>query len=121
MIFGFNIGNEFGGMHPAIILKNFDKELFVVPVSSKKPKEYAQIEQEFNDKIITAEECKKRKEQVTAIMQIDNIYRFKKITRWLDITRIRKVSLLRLNYSGTIGRISGEYIKNISKKIGEEF
>ena len=27
--FGFNIGNEFGGMHPAVILKNFEKELFV--------------------------------------------------------------------------------------------
>ncbi len=36
--FGFNIGNEFGGVHPAIILKSFDKELFVLPVSSKKQK-----------------------------------------------------------------------------------
>ena len=27
MDFGFNIGNEFGGMHPAIILKNFTKPL----------------------------------------------------------------------------------------------
>ena len=38
--FGFNIGNEFGGMHPAVILKNFDKDLFVLPVSSKKQIEY---------------------------------------------------------------------------------
>lgn len=38
--FGFNIGNEFGGMHPAVILKNFDKDMFVLPVSSKKPIEY---------------------------------------------------------------------------------
>ena len=45
--FGFNIGSEFGGMHPAIILKNFDKELFVLPVSSKKPKEYIKIVKEF--------------------------------------------------------------------------
>ena len=27
--FGFNIGNEFGGMHPAIILKNFENELIL--------------------------------------------------------------------------------------------
>lgn len=42
--FGFNIGNEFGGMHPAVILKNFDNDLFVVPISSKKPSEYIKIE-----------------------------------------------------------------------------
>ena len=33
--FGFNVGNEFGGMHPAVILKNFEKDLFVLPISSK--------------------------------------------------------------------------------------
>ena len=47
--FGFNIGNEFGGMHPAVILKNFDNELFVVPISSKKPKEYIKIEQDLKE------------------------------------------------------------------------
>lgn len=119
--FGFNIGNEFGGMHPAIILKSFDKELFVVPVSSKKPKEYSVIEKEFENGKITEEECKKRKERVTAIVQLDNIYRFKEMTRWADITRMRKVSLLRLNFSGTIGKIDGKYIKTISEKIGKEF
>ena len=31
--FGFNIGNEFGGMHPAVILKNFSNDLFVLPLS----------------------------------------------------------------------------------------
>ena len=41
--------------------------------------------------------------------------------RWANITRIRKVSLLRLNFSGTIGRIDGEYMNEISKKISEEF
>lgn len=48
--FGFNIGNEFGGMHPAVILKNFDNDLFVVPISSKKPPEYIKIEQDLKDK-----------------------------------------------------------------------
>ena len=54
--FGFNIGNEFGGMHPAVILKNFDNDLFVVPISSKKPPEYVKIEQALKDKRITEEE-----------------------------------------------------------------
>lgn len=119
--FGFNIGNEFGGMHPAVILKNFDNELFVVPISSKKPKEYIKIEQDLEDEIITEEECKRRKEKINSILQIDSIYRFKEMTRWADITRIKKVSLLRLNYSGTIGKISGNYINSLSNKISKEF
>ena len=61
--FGFNIGNEFGGMHPAIILKNFDNEIFVLPISSKKPKEYNKLEQDYRNKKITLEECVKKKGQ----------------------------------------------------------
>ena len=41
--------------------------------------------------------------------------------RWANITRMKKDSLLRLNLSGTIGRIDGKYISIISKKISEEF
>jgi len=119
--FGFNIGNEFGGMHPAIILKNFDKELFVLPVSSKKPIEYLIIEKNFEDGNISEEECKKQKEQVTEIIQLDSIIGFKEMTRWANITRMKKVSILRLNFSGTIGRIDGKYISIISKKISQEF
>lgn len=59
--FGFNVGNEFGGMHPAIILKNFDNELFVLPISSKKPSEYKKIEKEFNDRKITKKNMKNKK------------------------------------------------------------
>lgn len=119
--FGFNIGTEFGGMHPAIILKNFESELLVVPISSKMPKEYKKIEQDLMDDKITKEEAEKRKEKVTAIIQLDKIYRLATMTRWVDITRIRKVSMLRLNYSGTIGKIDGIYINRISEKIGKEF
>lgn len=119
--FGFNIGNEFGGMHPAIILKNFDKELFVLPVSSKKPTEYLMIEKDFKNGIISEEECKERKNKVTEIVRLDNIIGFKEMVRWANITRMRKISVLRLNFSGTIGRIDGKYIRIISKKISEEF
>ena len=119
--FGFNIGNEFGGMHPAVILKNFDKDLFVLPVSSKKPIEYERIERELENKNITKEECNKRKNKITEIVQLDNIVGFKAMTRWANITRMRKVSILRLNFSGTIGRIDGKYMSIISKKISEEF
>ena len=105
--FGFNIGNEFGGMHPAIILKNFDNEIFVLPISSKKPKEYKKLEQDYHNKKITLEECIKKKGQITEIVQIDNIYRFKDMIRWANITRMKKVSILRLNFNGTIGKVDG--------------
>ena len=119
--FGFNIGNEFGGMHPAIILKNLGEDLFVLPVSSKKPIEYAIIDKEFEDGTISAEECQQKKENITEIVQLDNIEGFKIMTRWANITRMKKVSILRLNFSGTIGRIEGKYITIISKKISQEF
>ena len=119
--FGFNIGNEFGGMHPAIILKNFDNEIFVLPISSKKPKEYKKLEQDYHNKKITLEECIKKKGQITEIVQIDNIYRFKDMIRWANITRMKKVSILRLNFNGTIGKVDGKYLSTINEKIRTEF
>ena len=119
--FGFNIGNEFGGMHPAIILKNFDNEIFVLPISSKKPKEYKKLEQDYHNKKITLEECIKKKGQITEIVQIDNIYRFKDMIRWTNITRMKKVSILRLNFNGTIGKVDGKYLSTINEKIRTEF
>ena len=119
--FGFNIGNEFGGMHPAIILKNFDNEIIVLPISSKKPKEYKKLEQDYHNKKITLEECEKKKGQITEIIQIDNIYRFKDMIRWTNITRMKKVSILRLNFNGTIGKVDGKYLSTINEKIRTEF
>lgn len=119
--FGFNIGNEFGGMHPAIILKNFGNELFVLPISSKEPKEFIKLEQEYKEGKITFDECEKRKNQITEIIQIDSIYRFKDMTRWANITRMKKVSMLRLNFNGTIGKVDGRYLNMINEKIRLEF
>lgn len=89
--FGFNIGNEFGGMHPAIILKNFGNDLFVLPVSSKKPAEYLKIEKEFNDNNISEEEMVKKKNQIIDIIQLDNIVGFRNMIRWANITRMKKL------------------------------
>ncbi len=76
--FGFNVGNEFGGMHPAVILKNFEKDLFVLPISSKKPIEYIRIEKELEHGKITLEESKKQKNEITEIIELDKINGFKK-------------------------------------------
>lgn len=119
--FGFNIGNEFGGMHPAIIVKNFNNELLVLPISSKKPKEFIKLEQAYKDGKITLEECNKKKSEIIEIVQIDSIYRFKDMIRWTNITRMKKVSILRLNFNGTIGKVDGKYLSTITEKIGLEF
>lgn len=119
--FGFNVGNEFGGMHPAIILKNFDNELFVLPISSKEPKEYKKLKEDYCNKKITHEEYEKKKNQITEIVQIDNIYRFKDMIRWANITRMKKVSILRMNFDGTIGKVDGKYLSMINEKIRTEF
>lgn len=118
--FGFNIGNEFGGMHPAVILKNFDNDLFVVPISSKKPPEYVKIEQDFEDKRITEEECQKRKRAITEIIELSKINGFRNMLRWARITRMRKVSILRVNFSGTIGTLDGNDMNAIAEKISIE-
>ena len=119
--FGFNIGNEFGGMHPAVILKNFDNDLFVVPISSKKPHEYIKIEQDLLNNKITENECKNRKSSITEIIELKNIHGFRKMLRWARITRMKKVSMLRINFSGTIGTLDGKDMDTIAEKISMEF
>lgn len=118
--FGFNIGNEFGGMHPAVILKNFDYDLFVVPISSKKPPEYLKIEQDLEDKKITEEEFKKRKKDITEIIELPKINGFRNMLRWARITRMKKISMLRVNFSGTIGTLNGSDMDSIAEKISIE-
>ena len=118
--FGFNIGNEFGGMHPAVILKNFDNDLFVVPISSKKPTEYIKIEQDLKNNKITEEECQKRKNDITEIIELSKINGFRNMLRWARITRMKKVSMLRVNFYGTIGTLDGVDMDSIAKKISIE-
>lgn len=118
--FGFNIGNEFGGIHPAVILKNFDTDLFVVPISSKKPPEYVKIEQDLTDKRITEEECQKQKKEITEIIELSKINGFRNMLRWARITRMKKISILRVNFSGTIGTLDGSDMNAIAEKISIE-
>ena len=118
--FGFNIGNEFGGMHPAVILKNFDNDLFVVPISSKKPPEYLKIEQDLKDKKITDDDYQKRKDDITEIIELSKINGFRNMLRWARITRMKKISMLRVNFSGTIGTLDGTDMDKIAEKISIE-
>lgn len=118
--FGFNIGNEFGGMHPAVILKNFDNDLFVVPISSKMPHEYIKLLQDLENKIISEEEYEKRKQAITEIIELKKINGFRNMLRWARITRMKKISMLRVNFSGTIGTLDGTDMDRIAEKISIE-
>ena len=88
-------------MHPAVILKNFDNDLFVVPISSKKPTEYLKLEQNLQNKIISEKEFEE-KNAITEIIELTKINGFRNMVRWAWITRMKKISMLRVNFSGTI-------------------
>lgn len=118
--FGFNIGNEFGGMHPAVILKNFENDLFVLPIFSKKPFEYKKLEKDLENETISKEEYEDRKKAITEIVELSKVNGFKNILRWVRITRMKQISMLRINFSGTIGTLEGSDIDKIAESISIE-
>jgi len=100
--FGFNIGTEFGGRHPAIILKKAGANLIVLPLSSKLKKNHKnEIE---NHNII-----------------VDKVFSFpKQMTRYTSVNRITSISPSRIVFT-SFGSVSTECMNNIDQKIIEEF
>lgn len=90
--FGYNIGTEFGGRHPAIILKNLKDSLIVIPLSSQQP-----VNMNYN-------------------VRIDKVYGFPEMPRWANITRITQISLSRVQYE-KVGDVKTAVLKEISEKI----
>lgn len=90
--FGYNIGTEFGGRHPAIILKNLKDSLVVIPLSSQEPKtmEYS--------------------------VKVDKVYGFPLMPRWANVTRITQVSLSRIHFK-TIGDVKSSVLFEINNKL----
>lgn len=92
--FGFNIGKEFGGKHPALILRVAGDNLIVVPLSSQTPdpiKDYH--------------------------VKVDKVYRFQPMTRWINIHRIRPIDLKRIDFTSTYGTVKGTVLNSISSAI----
>lgn len=95
--FGFNIDKEFGGRHPAIILKLFGNSMYCIPVDSghipenKKGKDYA--------------------------IDIPFIYDFPRMPRWCNVLRLRSVSCQRIDFSSRIGRVKGEILDSINEAL----
>lgn len=90
--FGYNIGTEFGGRHPAIILKNLKDSLIVIPLSSQEPK------------------------TMDYSVKIDKVYGYPLMPRWANVTRITQVSLSRVHFE-KIGDVKPNVLKQISEKM----
>lgn len=95
--FGYNIGCEFGGKHPALILRNCRDSLIVIPLSSKEPSDTAE---KFN-------------------VQIDKVYNFPPKKRWTNILRIKPISIQRIDFKSKFGSVNNAVLRNISSKIDE--
>ena len=97
--FGFNIDEEFGGRHPAVILKLFGNSMYCIPIDSghipddKKDKNYA--------------------------IDIPFIFDMPRMPRWCNVLRMRAVSCQRIDFSSPIGRIKGDKLDDINKALDE--
>lgn len=91
--FGVNIGSEFGGRHPALILKNLDDSLIVIPLSSQQPDS-----DKFN-------------------VKIESVYGFPELTRWANVTRMHEIDLSRIDFTCRIGNVNSKVMTDISNKM----
>lgn len=92
--FGFNVGCEFGGKHPAVILKSMTDELIVVPLSSGNADKSRNYE-----------------------VDIKMVYNFPKRDRYVSVTRIRNISKYRVDLNSPIGSIKSKDMKKIMNAI----
>lgn len=92
--FGFNIGREFGGKHPALVLRRTGESIFVLPLSSQKPDEI----KDFH-------------------VKIDRVYGFKNITRWANVLKIVNVDIQRIDFTCSIGNVKGLILDNVNNAI----
>lgn len=98
--FGVNVGEEFGGKHPAIILRVGGNTAIVVPLSSQQPTE---------DQLANG-----------TYVEVDKVWGFKKITRWANILNTMPISLMRFDFSNE-GNVKGyvlDALNDASKKCG---
>ena len=93
--FGFNIGEEFSGRHPALVLKNGGKTLLVLPITSKQP-----TEKQLSNK---------------TYVELGKIYNFKEMRRWVNIFNINPISIERIDLTTKKGNVKGTDLDAISQ------
>ena len=97
--FGFNIGQEFGGKHPALILRVSGEKVFVLPLSSQAPEEDKKNEPMF--------------------VKIPIVHDFPSMTRWANVLNICCVSIQRIDFDSPAGRVPGKFMGKISEAISK--
>ena len=95
--FGFNVGQEFGGKHPAIILRVSDQQVFVLPLSSQAPDD--------------------DKKKLPMYVKVPMVYDIPPMTRWANVLNITCVSVQRIDFSSKTGRVPGLILDKISAAI----
>ena len=95
--FGFNIGCEFGGHHPAIVVRSMGNAVYVIPLDS------GNVPQEKRDK--------------DYLINIRYVYNFPRIPRHYIVYNLRKIDYRRIDFSQNIGSIKGVEMDKISSAL----
>jgi len=95
--FGVNVGEEFGGKHPALVLRVGGKTAIVVPLSSKTP---------------TDEQLKSG-----AYVEINKVYGLRAMTRWANVLNVQPVSIQRFDFESSFGNVKGYILDSLSEAI----
>lgn len=92
--FGFNIGSEFGGHHPAVIIRKMGKGVYVIPLDSGK-----------------IPEDKKAKDY---LIPIPFVFGLPKLPRHCNIYKMVCIDPRRFDFNGTYGNVHGKIMTKIS-------
>lgn len=92
--FGFNIADEFGGKHPAIIFRRSGSQIFVFPLTTQPPKDG----------------------QKDLFVKVPYVHNFKKKDRWTNVLNLKCVSIQRIDFnSKPFGKVNGKVLADISR------
>ena len=95
--FGFNIGSEFGGHHPAVIIRKMGMGVYVIPLDSGK-----------------IPENKKDKDY---LIPIPFVYGLPKMPRHCNIYKMVCIDPRRFDFNGTYGNVHGKIMDKISDSL----
>lgn len=95
--FGFNIGSEFGGHHPAVIIRKMGMGVYVIPLDSGK-----------------IPENKKDKDY---LISIPYVYGLPKLPRHCNVYKMVCIDPRRFDFNGTYGNLHGKIMTKISNAL----
>lgn len=99
--FGFNVGSEFGGRHPAIVLRSSGGMVIVLPLSTQKP---------YPDQMKSG-----------VYVEVDYVRNFKDCRRWVNVLNLTSFSLQRVDFSSNHGHVNGSVLDKINESIIKSF